>query len=458
MLPKRLRFRLFEVLSLKTMRYVHAIPRRKASGLVAQVYSMIEEDFFINGSLTSRSKTPALMAGIWTAGRESILVHDRLDRITKEAMVAVLSQVNDCPYCGDMLISLVHAGGKHEAASNIFSGREAAVTDCTLRARLAWVRSVASPGTKAHPATPFTAEELPEAIAALMVMSDINRFSHVVMDGSPVRAPFGLQAVKAAALRLFAGELKATQAERLAPGRALSLLPPHPLPADMQWATPNPRIADAIARWTGVVEREASSVVSPAVRELVVRNLQDWNGELMPISRSWVDADVSGLTGQDRAIARLALVLAKAPYQVDEKLVEEVLKEDRDEERFIRILSWASFSSARRFAQRLAEATAGFRGESNYAAQMRNVSRAADVCASGRAADQYSGSLIRSARSRPTAKSAIHPILIKLKMRFRNHNAKADFGANAPAKRCAESCLERMSGASRAWYRSNAER
>ena len=278
MLPKRLRFRLFEVLSLKTMRYVHAIPRRKASGLVAQVYSMIEEDFFINGSLTSRSKTPALMAGIWTAGRESILVHDRLDRITKEAMVAVLSQVNDCPYCGDMLISLVHAGGKHEAASNIFSGREAAVTDCTLRARLAWVRSVASPGTNAHPPTPFTAEELPEAIAALMVMSDINRFSHVVMDGSPVRAPFGLQAVKAAALRLFAGELKATQAERLAPGRALSLLPPHPLPADMRWATQNPRIADAIARWTGVVEREASSVVSPAVRELVVHNLQDWNG------------------------------------------------------------------------------------------------------------------------------------------------------------------------------------
>jgi hypothetical protein len=31
---------------------------------------------------------------------------------------------------------------------------------------------------------PFTTEEAPEAIAALMAMSDINRFSHVVMDGS----------------------------------------------------------------------------------------------------------------------------------------------------------------------------------------------------------------------------------------------------------------------------------
>src|SRR5580765_2471739 len=92
MLPTRFRFWLFETLSLRTMRYVHAVPRRKATGLAAQVYNMIEEEFFINGSLSSRSKVPALMAGIWTAGRESVLVDGHLDRTTKEAMNAVLSQ------------------------------------------------------------------------------------------------------------------------------------------------------------------------------------------------------------------------------------------------------------------------------------------------------------------------------------------------------------------------------
>src|SRR5262247_2286649 len=363
MLPKPLRFWLFETLSLKTMRYVHAIPRRKATGLVAQIYDMIEEDFFINGSLTSRSKVPSLLAGIWTAGRESILVDDRLDRTTKEAMNAVLSQVNDCPYCGDMLVSLVHAGGNHEAASHIFAESEAHISDATLRKRLAWVKSVATPGTKTHPPVPFTAEELPEAIAALMAMSDINRFSHVVMDGSPVSAPLGLQGLKAAALRLFGGQLKATHVKPLTPGRALPLLPPAPLPRDMRWASPNPRIADALARWTAVVERESSTVVSLEVRELVTFNLQQWNGELMPLSRSWVDPEVKELSGQDRAIARFALVLAKANYQVDERLVEDVLKEDRSEERFIRILAWASFSGARRFAQRIAEATVCSPGE-----------------------------------------------------------------------------------------------
>src|SRR5215510_321291 len=145
MLPKTFRYWLFEAMSLRTMRYVHAISRRKATGLVAQVYDMIEEDFFINGSLISRSKVPNLMAAIWTAGRESILVDDRLDRTTKEAMNAVLSQVNDCPYCGDMLVSLVHASGKHDAAFDIFSENEADITDTTLQKRLTWVKSIATP-------------------------------------------------------------------------------------------------------------------------------------------------------------------------------------------------------------------------------------------------------------------------------------------------------------------------
>jgi AhpD family alkylhydroperoxidase len=349
------------------MRYVHTISRRKATGLVAQIYDMIEEDFFINGSLISRSKVPGLMAGIWTAGRESVLVDDYLDRTTKEAMNAVLSQVNDCPYCGDMLISLIHAGGKHDAASCIFAGNESHITNTTLRKRLTWVKSIATPGTKMDMPIPFTAEELPEAIAALMAMSDINRFSHVVMDGSPVSAPLGIRGVKAAALRLFGGQLRATHVKPLTPGRALPLLPPGSLPADMQWATPNPRIADALARWTGVVERESSGIVSPEVQEIVVCNLQHWNGELMPLSRSWVDSEVTMLTGQDRAIARLALVLAKAPYQVDETLVDDVLSEDRCEERFIRILAWASFSGARRFAQRIAETTGCSLNVLNYA-------------------------------------------------------------------------------------------
>jgi hypothetical protein len=211
MLPSRIRYWLFDKLSVQTMRYVSAVPTRKAKGLTKKIYDMIREDFFKNGSLTSRSKVPELMAAIWTGGRESMLVADKIDRTTKDAISAVLSQINDCPYCEDMLISLVHAGGDHEAANDIFVQNDFDASDETLRQRLEWVRAVATPGNDQIPDTPFTEEQLPEVIGTLMGMSDINRFSHVVMEDSPVAAPFGMQSVKAWALKMFGSELKVTR-------------------------------------------------------------------------------------------------------------------------------------------------------------------------------------------------------------------------------------------------------
>jgi hypothetical protein len=127
----------------------------------------------------------------------------------------------------------------------------------------------------------------------------------------------------------------------------------------MYWAEPNPRIAAALSRWAGVVERESAGVVQSHIRNLVHDNLLGWDGQPMPISRSWVDREVENLTGQDRALARFALVLAKAPYQVDERLVGEILREDGNETRFVRVLAWASFSAARRFARRVADSVSG---------------------------------------------------------------------------------------------------
>ena len=329
MLPKKLRFKLFDYMSLKTMRYVHAVPRSKASGIVKDVYNMIEDDFFVNGSLTSRSRVPELFAGVWSWGRESVLVSDKLDRTSKEAMTATLSAIVDCPYCGDMLVSLVHAGKQHDDAENIFSE---------------------SPPDQ----IPFTEEELPEAIAALMSMADINRFSHVVMDGSPVNAPLGMAILKAMALRIFGSELRATHVRPLKPGRSHHLLPPAPLPEDLAWAKSNPRIAEAVSRYAAAVEREANKIVPKNVQRLVYASLKNWRVERMPMSRSWVENEINDLQGSDRDIARLALVLAKAAYQGDEKMYEKVLAISGNEENFIRILNWCTFTASRYFAANVA--------------------------------------------------------------------------------------------------------
>jgi alkylhydroperoxidase family enzyme len=352
MLPNKLRLWLFDRLSVKTMRYVSAVPWSEATGLTKQLYEMIADDFFINGSLTSRSRVPTLLAAIWALGRESMLVDDQLDRTTKEAICAVLSDLNDCPYCGDMLVSLVHAGDQHDAASALFESRVSEIEDPLLRARLAWVEAVTSTARTDVPALPYSEAELPEVIGSMLGMADINRYSHVVMNGSPVDVG-GLQGT---ALRLFGNELRATKRRSAEPGRSLPLLPPAELPDDLAWAAPNPRIADSIARWAAAVDRETAAVISPAVRRTVSESLSRWQNERMPISRSWVEPDLAGLEGEDRAIARLTIVLAKSPSQVSEDLAEPLV--NGDEERFVRILSWASSVGARRFASIIAEQAA----------------------------------------------------------------------------------------------------
>lgn len=368
MLPEKMRFKLFDSLSVKTMSYVKAVPGRSATGLVKTVYDMIAKDFFINGSLTSHSSVPELLAGVWTGGRETILVPDKIDQTTKEAMAATLSSINDCPYCGDMLVSLVHSGGDHQAAENILSISEENINDPVLRERLIWVKAVATPGYEGEIPLVFSKDELPEAIGSIMAMSHINRFSHVVMDGSPVNAPFGLASIKQFALRIFGHELKSTKECTVEPGTSLGLLPAAPLPEDLRWASANPRIADALSRWASVIDKHADRVLDEDIKSCVLNGLAAWQGEPMPMSRSWVDEEVKGLQAHKQKLAKVALILAKAPYQLSDELVQQTVAQFENQEDFIRFLAWAAFTSARTIAARIA---------TRYVAELDHQSRAA---------------------------------------------------------------------------------
>lgn len=192
----------------------------------------------------------------------------------------------------------------------------------------------------------------------------INRYSHVVMAESAVSAPFGLDTIKGLMLRMFGTELKVTRRVPLQPGKSLSLLPAAELPEDMDWAKANTRIADAVSRWAAAVELESRKVINHRVRETVYESLSRWDGLTMPMDGSWIQEETRGLSGEDEIIARFAIIIAKASYRVTPELVYELMGKNWDEERFIRILAWASFSGARRFVRVIAD---------KYEAQQKEV-------------------------------------------------------------------------------------
>jgi hypothetical protein len=58
-------------------------------------------------------------------------------------------------------------------------------------------------------------------------------------------------------------------------------------------------------------------------RQCVVwHSMTTWRGERIPMVRRWVESEIAALNDHDRPIARRALVLAKAPCQVDAGLVD----------------------------------------------------------------------------------------------------------------------------------------
>lgn len=352
MLPTRIRDGLFERISDQTMRYVDEVPVHDASGLTAEVYEMVAEDLFINGSITCHSAVPELMAGMWCGGRESVLVEDRLERATKEAMSHVLATFNGCPYCEDMTVSLVTAAGRGELLG--WTGGPAAGTEATAAdPLLAWTEAIANGQWEAP--FPRGAEAFPEAVGTVTAFSYIPRVSHVVMDGSPLEAPMGVRALRRLALRLFSNQVRLTMDEALEPGRALQLLPPAEPPAGLEWTAGNPRLEQAHARWRAAVDRHADRAVPPAVRETVERRVADWHGEPMPMGRRWVDDEVGDLDHHHRELARFGLLVALAPYQVDAAVVEPVLA-TLDQPRFVRILAWAAMTGASRIASGVAAA------------------------------------------------------------------------------------------------------
>ena len=95
----------------------------------------------------------------------------------------------------------------------------------------------------------------------------------------------------------------------------------------------------------------------------------------MPLGTQWLDEEVATLHGNDRAIARLALLLAKAPYRVTEKTVEPVLH--LAEEDFIRVLAWASCVASRRYIAIIKERLDRETARSHLACKERPVAEVA---------------------------------------------------------------------------------
>ncbi|QXV59033.1 carboxymuconolactone decarboxylase family protein [Amycolatopsis sp. TNS106] len=295
--------------ALREVRYVRPVPFGRATGLVRDVYRRLERDFgMLAPPVALHSPSPAVLAASWVMLRESLVANGETSRADREVVATLVSRENSCPYCVEVHGMALDSLGRSSEASAIASGRP--VADPRAGAM--------STGARA------------ELTAVAFAFHYLNRVVSVFLGSSPLPSsvPDSARAKAKAVLGRFLRPV-----EEAPPGDSLDLLPSGS--GDFAWAVGNPLIVDAFSRASSAF---AALPVSSAVREVVERELSTWDGSPPGLSRAWVDAfDDPGV--------RLALVVAKAPYQVDDALVAAAGLTDRE---LIELVGWASFTAAAR--------------------------------------------------------------------------------------------------------------
>lgn len=323
---------------------VEIVPPRKADGMVAQVYAEIRHDFgAVVEPFTLHSPAPELLAAVWHVFRESLLAGDA-DRHLKEAVATAVSESNRCPWCVDAHTIMLHAADRHDVASAMRRGRQP--RDPEVAAVVEWAKSTRSPGAPALVSPPFDAAAAPELIGTAVSFHYINRTVSALLGPSPL--PFGGRwgrATSRLAGRWFARAVRRAKPSKPAARAGAAL------PQSLAWAAPAPAIAAAFASFDSALRRAGAESLDRQTRAFIEARVGSWEGEFPPPTMSWVEEAISELDREARPGARVALLAALAPYQIEGGLIDAYRAQGADDRQIVSAIAWASFVAAGRVAE-----------------------------------------------------------------------------------------------------------
>ena len=302
------------------------------------LYRQLAEEFQTAPPMTLHASAPALLAGYWHAAREAYVVNPA-GRALREAVAGEVSRLNTCPYC-----ETVHAGMFAAAGGQRAEGE-------SLRAAREWAAATLAPGSAALTRPAIAPRDIPQIFATAMLFHYTNRMASVFLTDAPMPLP-GMatrlgQRISARAMGLMARRIARHDAP---PGQA-AVQRRADLPAAFAWAQGAPHLAAGLAHFALAAEEAGQEALPEPVRALVLDHLATWQGEAPPLSRAWLAPLVAPLPLGQQPAARFALLVARAAWQVDDGLIEDLRRRGASDRALVQIAGWAAFAVARRVAE-----------------------------------------------------------------------------------------------------------
>ena len=317
----------------------------KASGLSASVYGQLEQEFQTVPPITMHHLNPSLMAGVWSACRESLIAGP--DRALKEAVAVAVSKSNRCPYCVQAHTSMLRGSGDREAlraAEGNGSGNE------PFRDVVAWAAATGKVSTQ-PPVAPFSSEQAPAVMATAVLFHYINRMVNIFLDDTMMPIVGKVPVIGDQALKIFSNVVSGRIVTvDVTPGIFLTAAPLTALPDAFSWASGSPDVAGGLLRFASAVNAASSTSVDVGVQELVARAIAAWEGENQEPGKEWLSRMVAPLPQQKRPQARMALLAAMASWAVDDAEIAAFKRTGLGDRELLDTAAWGAYMAAERIA------------------------------------------------------------------------------------------------------------
>jgi AhpD family alkylhydroperoxidase len=336
------------------IKYIQPLPVSLTKGFVFDMYKQIRKDFgFVGDIFIMHSPSPPLLASIWASLRETELVGS-VPRGIKEAVAAAVAKANQCSFCVDAHTTMLLAAGYKEVAQKIREDQVDGISDERMNSIVKWALATRSPHSSILLNPPFTAQEAPEIIGTAVTTHYITRMMDVLLTNKtlvPINNALLNNIIKRAIALVFSSSIRKIRK----PGESLLFLPEAFLPNDLSWAKSHPIISRAFACFAAATDAAGESTLSEEIRSNVQHFINDWDGKEPGLSRNWVEQNITTLSGPSKIAAKLALLTAIAPYQIDDDLIQDFRSAYKDDVQLLNVLSWSSFTAARKIGSWLSE-------------------------------------------------------------------------------------------------------
>ncbi|MGC8775356.1 MAG: carboxymuconolactone decarboxylase family protein [Chlorobaculum sp.] len=337
---------IFRHLTPLSIRWLPAPEIARASGLAAQVYLQLDEEFMAVPPITLHHLNPQLMAGVWSACRESLVAGP--DRAMKELIAVAVSQANRCPYCVQAHTSMLLGADDRLALDALAAGGR---TNDALGNLAAWASATGRKASLYAGLQPFTKRQAPAFMATAVLFHYINRMVNIFLDETMVpvvgKVPVAGDQVFRVFSRVTSGRIVRISAE---PGVFLTGTPAMKRLEVFGWAADDPAVAGGLLRFADVVRAAADASVDSGVQALVKRQVSAWEGEPPGLGKGWLDVAVNELPERLRPQARLVLLAAMASWAVDSGEIESCRRAGLDDRALLETAAWGAFLAAERIA------------------------------------------------------------------------------------------------------------